>query len=599
MGISASQARLLSITARLTSNEYETQQLSNAKMRLAMKSQEANKEYIAALSATSLQYVSYDAHGSQITQDLTANILYNYSGFKNQYMISNAAGQAMVLSLDAKNFRKSKNLDEFLGCYGVEKVYKTDSLAKNAQLLASEEIKDYYTAWADAIENAKNANYAQYDISLTENEYYTDYYVGGDGANYCNNNYGDESIPFSGVTISDLPPLDSREAYEQEKRYFQKLYVDKSNSYYNSVLAHNADSTGSAQTYQTMVNDLQEFKFAQECHSHCSSYDNWLKWKAATNSISPVDSNTFLNDVNEQAKKDIQKIIDNVMAKIPADKMYDANNTLREAVKLTVNGTWGMFPETENTDEKNIYAKEIIDGIKDYFDNPKLYYELIISQAQQTPVYTNVQKYYDVLNEFLAEAEELGCSTLEDTYQYNDPEKAQWYTNLWYQMNGESSYKSAIGDNETNFVALDSQLANSAEWVKNAISQGLITISVSSNTKAFNDLNTNITYNPLIQDIDVDDLMSNPLNITLKGISWKAIEYTSAGDFVEKDDTRAVAKAQAEYERITNEIAIKDKKYESKIKTLDTEHNALQQQYSSVKAAMDKNIDRSYKTFNG
>ena len=44
MGISASQARLLSITARLTSNEYESQQISNAKMRLATQSEQASNE---------------------------------------------------------------------------------------------------------------------------------------------------------------------------------------------------------------------------------------------------------------------------------------------------------------------------------------------------------------------------------------------------------------------------------------------------------------------------------------------------------------------------------------------------------------------------
>lgn len=39
MGLSSSQARLLSITARLTSNEYESQQISNAKIRLATQAQ--------------------------------------------------------------------------------------------------------------------------------------------------------------------------------------------------------------------------------------------------------------------------------------------------------------------------------------------------------------------------------------------------------------------------------------------------------------------------------------------------------------------------------------------------------------------------------
>ena len=73
MGISASQARLLSITARLTSNEYESQQISNAKMRLATKSEQASNEYIAALNTRQLQFVTYDAQGAAVVENLTAN----------------------------------------------------------------------------------------------------------------------------------------------------------------------------------------------------------------------------------------------------------------------------------------------------------------------------------------------------------------------------------------------------------------------------------------------------------------------------------------------------------------------------------------------
>ena len=66
MGLSSSQGRLLSITARLTSNEYESQQISNAKMRLATQSQEASAQYIAALNSQQLLFVSYDAQGQAV-----------------------------------------------------------------------------------------------------------------------------------------------------------------------------------------------------------------------------------------------------------------------------------------------------------------------------------------------------------------------------------------------------------------------------------------------------------------------------------------------------------------------------------------------------
>ena len=44
-------------------------------------------------------------------------------------------------------------------------------------------------------------------------------------------------------------------------------------------------------------------------------------------------------------------------------------------------------------------------------------------------------------------------------------------------------------------------------------------------------------------------------------------------------------------------IEAKDNKLENDIKKLDTEHNALQTEYESVKSVIDKNIERSFKAF--
>ena len=57
MGMAASQARLLSITTRLTNNEFRPQMIANSKTRLANETQAASDEYMEALNATKLQYV--------------------------------------------------------------------------------------------------------------------------------------------------------------------------------------------------------------------------------------------------------------------------------------------------------------------------------------------------------------------------------------------------------------------------------------------------------------------------------------------------------------------------------------------------------------
>ena len=119
MGMAASQARLLTITARLNHVELEAQNVSNAKIRLSDKTQEASDEYIEALNKTEYLYNYYDGSGEKISMSLTGAALTTYGELKNQYGLINSAGQILVSELDAKNYESSNTLEEFLEKYGV------------------------------------------------------------------------------------------------------------------------------------------------------------------------------------------------------------------------------------------------------------------------------------------------------------------------------------------------------------------------------------------------------------------------------------------------------------------------------------------------
>ncbi len=54
MGLSASQARLLSLTQRINNNELESEMISNAKIHLAARNTIASENYINALDGTKL-----------------------------------------------------------------------------------------------------------------------------------------------------------------------------------------------------------------------------------------------------------------------------------------------------------------------------------------------------------------------------------------------------------------------------------------------------------------------------------------------------------------------------------------------------------------
>ena len=150
MGLSASQARLLSVTARLTDNEYHSQQIANAKMRLAAKGTEARQEYQNALSSKVLVYNSFDTYGNSVTTPFTPNVIYMYQPMKNQYALVNNSDQILVSHTDAKNFEETNTLGEFLERYGVlEKATAVDENSdepeKMKYTLSDREKAQWYT----------------------------------------------------------------------------------------------------------------------------------------------------------------------------------------------------------------------------------------------------------------------------------------------------------------------------------------------------------------------------------------------------------------------------------------------------------------------
>lgn len=124
MGMAASQARLLTLTARLADNELRSQTINNAKMRLATQSAQASDDYVRALNNATYKFTNYDATGAMVNQALTFNALTTYSPYNTQYGLVNAANQLLVSESEAIIFDRNKtNLDAYLKEHGL--VYDT------------------------------------------------------------------------------------------------------------------------------------------------------------------------------------------------------------------------------------------------------------------------------------------------------------------------------------------------------------------------------------------------------------------------------------------------------------------------------------------
>ena len=203
MGLAASQARLLSITRRISDNELRAQLINNEKMRLATESSKVSENYISALNSTNLMFTNYAANNAMQTIPLSYNALTSFNQYNNQYVLSDVAGAVFLREDEARLYAQSnQNLDDYLALHGIE--YTSTYWDVMADIIREENPNDedyasaiqeaaIVRAWYESIgidalssvsgvENLStfsalyaltdriNATYAVYDSSLAERE---------------------------------------------------------------------------------------------------------------------------------------------------------------------------------------------------------------------------------------------------------------------------------------------------------------------------------------------------------------------------------------------------------------------------------------------
>lgn len=78
------------------------------------------------------------------------------------------------------------------------------------------------------------------------------------------------------------------------------------------------------------------------------------------------------------------------------------------------------------------------------------------------------------------------------------------------------------------------------------------------------------------------------------------VSWDSGDASIDMDsDQSSYARAEAEYETTMSAIESKDKRFDLELTAINTEHKAIETEIDSVKKVIDKNIERSFKTFNG
>lgn len=616
MGMSASQARLLSLTTRLTNNEFRAQTITNSKLRLADKSTEASQEYMGALNSQKMVYNFYNDKGEFSQQNMTAGLVYTYSPLKNQYALINPSGKILVSSEDSKNFENSKDLKEFLECYDLFEEssnygkyqedlqkYQAEKNKYDGEKAKYDEEKAKYDAEKKAYDDAKKAHMDKYNDEMRAYrekmiQYQIDY-QGWLNAKDSTDLYD----TFSGIVgTSDAPTAFC---------YTQALNGDA--GCYLHLLNHIIDYNGSSVEWAGKSYTTSAGKDLVPGNSSTGGMGTAPEMKEvsdALNENNPDGTPSRIcdgdDDLNTPGKQNILQ-----MAKaegrqpteleiLKSDYIEKADGTF--ALKSLKQKAIDMYYIIQNLSGQ-VNADDMKNMLINFTDGDMKKLSLPEPPEPEAPTPPDIPPFEGEPPKEPPAPKEPQKPTYELTLK--DKDKSQWYVNLWHMMNGsetanlvkalseqygeiassnfseETIFVVANADKnalKANYEVFDDNLLNNSSWLQFALEHGAVSISQAQYSDP------------------TEDSKKTP-ELLAQGVTWKSIVHTSATDFSFVDDEVAIAKAEVKYKNALNEIEYKDKKYDQDLKKLDTEHNALETEYESLKSVISKNVERSFKAF--
>ena len=151
MGMAASQARLLSITARLTNNENSGQSISYSKQRLADQTQQITNEYNEALNTTKLTVLT-GFNGSDATYtDISYETMTGKQMAANtkQYVVTDTKGRILVTEDIANAYKQSAgNYNQFLAKLSYSQSdMQVQNVAKTNKSDKADAVQKIHDAW--------------------------------------------------------------------------------------------------------------------------------------------------------------------------------------------------------------------------------------------------------------------------------------------------------------------------------------------------------------------------------------------------------------------------------------------------------------------
>ena len=316
MGMAASQARLLSITARLTNNENTGQAVSYSKQRLADQTQQITNEYNEALDATKLTVLT-GFNGAQANyEDISYNLMTGLRMAENskQYVVTDTKGRVLVTNEIAKAYEKSKgDYNSFLAQLGYSQsdmiIQNTDDFTDAQKDVAGQKIHE---AW-DKYFATVGINLGDYEHDTFRDEFQwnntfrngTDVSEVGDGyTSYKDENGKWQPINYEGTT------QESRDLYEYAMA-ITEAFLRTTNDAHNKPYimsgtdaiksAADPDNNSTIRYYQNIFNKIQSSGYFTYTNTPAEIDENHLYTSEGTGTKGNVKKNPLKDNYTFEA----------------------------------------------------------------------------------------------------------------------------------------------------------------------------------------------------------------------------------------------------------------------------------------------------------
>lgn len=555
MGLAASQARFLAITARKNNCEFQSMQIAQEKLSITRDQQKAAQDYQNSLSATKLCWDTADDSVYDLSYDLMMkpSALNEY----DPYLITDAQGK---LVLSEKMFQAAvdaKIIDEKTG----DPIANRSMGAANSQTDGSRNAFLYQLG----VYNQADAATINSIIKLKE-QGYTDSGVGGEiidktlANSFTTNafiNYLKEATYPSDVTDSSGAVVHKKGdlLYSMNlKDIFSAAGVNltTSTTLQNNeiVVTKNGQAiTDPKELEKLTLGDIVDGRYSIAGRIDAAKMEDvatkildematLLGWNCGPNTTKGINVDDESNDALQRAYEFTKALLNSTQTSSSNGAIVSSsvNNAISksEQVNNIVQGTNGIT---------SISLSNMLKSFLTYFAIATVGYEYGVnvdadSSADSSYITDDVGFNFIVANQ--------NAMTSQDLLN------ADFYNMLYNQlcMNGATTDK------------MKQQMVTDPEYLNHALKNGQLFISTLNNDGYF-----------------------------YQG------HYTASGHVVEVTDDDAVAQAEAEYNVKKSQLNYKEETLEVKLKNIDTELSALTTEYDTVKNLISKNVEKVFTMF--